>query len=300
MVDSTLEAGATTGTAMGELTHCLNCGADLQGSFCGACGQRAVPPDPTVRELAGDAWRELTGYDGRIMATLRGLARPGFLTREYIQGRRAHYLPPVRVYLIVSVVYFVIAASVPDDVSVGEVGSIAGPGGMRIGVTDTAATEPLSAVELAELRAQVDAAPWYLRPMLRAVTGDPAGFRSRMFSVMPRVFFALLPAFAGIVWLFYRRRHFPTVLVFAVHLHALAFIVFAFSEALKFTGSERLAEWVGAIMVIVFAVYALKSFRAVFGGGWPMTIAKAMGIGCLYLLASIPAFIVIMLWASWT
>ena len=91
---------------MGELTGCLNCGTPLQGAFCAACGQRAVPPNPTVRELAGDAWHELSGYDGRIMSTIRGLVRPGFLTREYLEGRRAHYVPPVRLYLVVSVVYF--------------------------------------------------------------------------------------------------------------------------------------------------------------------------------------------------
>ncbi|MGH8562463.1 MAG: DUF3667 domain-containing protein [Nevskiales bacterium] len=114
---------------MGELTPCLNCGGELRGPFCAECGQRAVPPDPTVRELAGDAWNEFTGYDGRVMETLRGLLRPGFLTREYIAGRRAHYLPPVRVYLIVSVVYFLIAASAPEI----------GTGGIRIDITDTGA-----------------------------------------------------------------------------------------------------------------------------------------------------------------
>ena len=53
-------------------------------------------------------------------------------------------------------------------------------------------------------------------------------------------------------------------------------------------------------MAVIFAIYALKSFRAVYGGGWPITIAKAVGIAFLYLIASIPCFIVIALWASWT
>ena len=52
-------------------------------------------------------------------------------------------------------------------------------------------------------------------------------------------------------------------------------------------------------MAIVFTVDALKAFRVVFGGRWPMTIAKAAGIGFVYLVASVPAFFVIMLWASW-
>ena len=117
--------------------RCLNCSAPLHGAFCAGCGQRVVPPHPTVSELAGDAWQELTGYDGRIMATLRGLARPGHLTREYVEGRRAHYLPPLRVYLIVSVIYFVVAASAPEEVTARQ-STISGPGGMRIGVPTTA------------------------------------------------------------------------------------------------------------------------------------------------------------------
>ncbi|HJU41364.1 MAG TPA: DUF3667 domain-containing protein [Vicinamibacterales bacterium] len=285
---------------MGELTRCLNCDGDLQGPFCASCGQRAVPPDPTVRELAGEAWNELTGYDGRIMATIRGLMRPGFLTRQYMNGRRANYLPPLRVYLIVSVLYFLLAASAPEIGDQGQIGNVGGPGGMRIGVTRTGEKGPFSAGELAELRAQVDTAPWYLRPMIRSVVDDPNGFRARMFTIMPRVFFALLPVFAGLVALFYRRRHFPTALVFAVHLHAFAFVIFTVSEALKFTRNEWITDGVGLVMALIFVIYAVTSFRAVFGGSWLVTIAKAFGVGFLYLIVSIPAFIVIFLWASWT
>src|SRR5688572_6699189 len=174
--------------------RCLNCGAPLNGTFCAECGQRVVPPHPTVRELAGDAWHELTGYDGRIMATLRGLARPGFLTQEYLGGRRAHYLPPVRVYLIVSVIYFVIAASVPDDMAIREDGSMTGPGGVKI-ITETGDGAATSDQDRAGLLAQAETAPWYVRPMFRALAEDPSGFRARMLTIMPRVFVGLLPVF---------------------------------------------------------------------------------------------------------
>ena len=78
------------------MNRCLNCGADLHGAFCADCGQRAVPANPTIAELAGDAWQELSGYDGRIAATFKGLLRPGLLTVDYLQGRRARYLSPIR------------------------------------------------------------------------------------------------------------------------------------------------------------------------------------------------------------
>ena len=285
-------------TELNEAGSCLNCSAPLQGPFCSACGQRAVPPNPTVRELAGDAWQEMTGYDGRIMSTIRGLARPGFLTRAYLEGRRAHYLPPLRVYLIVSVLYFVIAASAPALSSRGP-GEISGPGNMRIGITGDTGGVEMTAEDRAEMQREIEEAHWLLQPMLRSFAEEPEVFRSRMFAVMPRVFFGLLPVFAAIVALFYRRRTFPVSLVFAVHLHAFAFIAFAISETAKFTGREHLFDRVSGIMAIVFAVYALKAFRNVFGGGWPMTMVKAAGIGFVYLVVSVPAIFVMMLWASW-
>lgn len=84
-------------------------------------------------------------------------------------------------------------------------------------------------------------------------------------------------------------------LVFAVHLHAFALVVFTVAEALEFTGNEHLAERVGAVMGVAFGAYALMSFRAVFGGRWPITLAKAAGIGFVYLVAAVPAYIVAIL-----
>jgi hypothetical protein len=279
-------------------TDCLNCGAALQGSFCSACGQRSVPPDPSVGELAGDAWHELSGYDGRIAATVRGLLRPGYLTREYIAGRRARYLSPMRLYLIVSVIYFLAASSTPPTMSTTRRGVVAAPGGIQIGVTGSANGADLSAEERADLLASAEKAPSILRPLLRAIAADPIAFRARVLTIMPRVFFALLPVFALIVALFYRNRRFPTSLVFAVHLHACAFAVFTLSEAAKLTGSISFAVTVGSVLTVVFAVYALMALRAVFGGSWPITVAKAAAIAVIYLIASLPAFAIILAWAS--
>ena len=279
--------------------RCLNCGAECHGPFCAACGQRFVPANPTVAELTSEAWHELSGYDGRIASTIQGLWHPGFLTREYLDGRRKRYLPPLRVYLIVSVVYFLVAASAPPGTRARSADEITGPGGIRIGVTGgNSAT--LSAEDRAELVKQLDRAPWFVRPMLRSVAEDPDGFRARMFSIMPRVFFALLPVFAAIVSLFYRGRTFPVSLVFAVHLHAFAFVLFTLSEASKFARIGALEITVGVVAAIVFTVYALQAFRVVYGGGWPATAAKALGIGFVYLLASVPAFLIILYWASLT
>ena len=99
----------------------------------------------------------------------------------------------MRLYLIVSVVYFVVSAAAPE-----------GAGGLRIGVWDNRGSVELSAEDRAALEADVAESAWPIRPMLQSIAENPAAFRARVYTIMPRVFFAMLPVFAGIVWLFYR------------------------------------------------------------------------------------------------
>ena len=303
----TRRPGARTGVVMRASPYssigdrlCLNCRARLEGSFCAACGQRAVPADPTVSEIAGDVWQELSGYDGRIAATFRGLMHPGQLTLEYLQGRRARYLPPVRLYLTVSVIYFVIAAAAPQVVETTKGASVRGPGGLQIGVTrgKTDTSLILTEEDRAEILKQLDDAHWLIRPLLKSVVAEPDAFRARLFTIMPRVFFGMLPAFAAIVALIYRNRRFPTALVYALHIHAFAFLIFMAAEIAKFTGSQIVATAVGVIALVAFAVYTHRSLQVVFGGDWKETLVKETAIGFGYALVSVPAFFIILIWAS--
>jgi len=91
--------------------RCLNCQAPLHGQYCHVCGQKdgpvAVPPGP----FAVEAFEEVFSIDRRFFRTLWMLAaRPGALTREWIAGRRVRHVPPFRLYLTASVVYFLVLA----------------------------------------------------------------------------------------------------------------------------------------------------------------------------------------------
>ncbi|HEX6164000.1 MAG TPA: DUF3667 domain-containing protein [Vicinamibacterales bacterium] len=266
---------------------CLNCGEPLHGAFCAACGQRAVPADPTVKEIAGDAWHELSGYDGRIAGTFRALLRPGRLTLEYLQGRRARYVSPIRLYLIVSLIYFLVAAAAPETA-----------GGLRVELVQPDGSPSMSAEDRAKALKDLETGPWLLRTFLRPIVEDPAAFRARIFTIVPRVFFGMLPLFAAIVALFYRRRRFPAALVFAVHVHTFAFVIFLASQLAKFSGSATFAGVVALAATVAFSIYMVKALKNVFGGTWPSTIAKSIGIGFLYLVVAGPAFFIVMIWAS--
>ena len=95
---------------------CLNCGTELRGQYCGSCGQRATSRLISLWELLRDGFGDLLDIDSRLWRTLIPLLiRPGQLTLDYLQGRRARYMPPFRMYLVLSVVFFIIAFFDPRD-----------------------------------------------------------------------------------------------------------------------------------------------------------------------------------------
>ena len=84
----------------GEMPECLNCGAHMRGQYCGHCGQRGSNRLISLWELVRDAFGDIFELDSRLWQTLVPLLiRPGLLTHDYLQGRRARYMPPFRMYL---------------------------------------------------------------------------------------------------------------------------------------------------------------------------------------------------------
>jgi len=80
-------------------SHCLNCGTELIGAFCHACGQHAHVRR-TLTSLFHDFINGMLNFEGKVWRTLPLLAwKPGRLTREYIDGRRATFVSPVALFL---------------------------------------------------------------------------------------------------------------------------------------------------------------------------------------------------------
>ena len=91
--------------------NCRNCGEALLGPYCSHCGQNEGRGDFSFGDVAGELLDEVFSWDSRLWRTLVPLVfRPGFLTAEFIAGRRARYMPPFRLYLIISFVLFLVVS----------------------------------------------------------------------------------------------------------------------------------------------------------------------------------------------
>jgi hypothetical protein len=94
---------------------CLNCGAEVTGRYCSACGQENIEPKQTVWHLIHHFLSDITHFDGKFFITVKDLfARPGFLSKEYMIGRRVRYLDPIRMYIFTSAIFFLIFFSLFD------------------------------------------------------------------------------------------------------------------------------------------------------------------------------------------
>lgn len=87
--------------------NCLNCGTEVVGRYCHVCGQENLVPKETFWHLVAHFIYDVTHFDGKFFATLKYLLfRPGFLSEEYIRGRRMTYLHPIRMYVFSSAIFF--------------------------------------------------------------------------------------------------------------------------------------------------------------------------------------------------
>lgn len=100
------------------LTHCENCGAPLIGPFCGQCGQHAVDYRRSLWRVLIDAADSFLNWDTKFLSSIGVLlTRPWKLTNDFNAGRRARYVHPLRLYLLASIAFFLMARLINFDPS---------------------------------------------------------------------------------------------------------------------------------------------------------------------------------------
>ena len=272
---------------------CANCGAPLTGRYCSACGQRHLDqPVHHFRHFVSEAAEDLTHADSRLWQTLIALLfRPGFLTREFLEGRRMRYLPPVRLYLVLSLLYFMIAAVLPPsghEAVVTEKGpqiTLAPFGAPGAAPMSAARAKAICANFRYEGPGANDLAGRLETDCIKVVMGN-SRFRDSFLHNAARAMFILLPLLALVMKMLYRKppRHYVEHLLFFVHDHAFLFLILGIYAPLAAYAPAPLRETAHVGLDIYIPVYFYLSMRRVYGQGWLLTGAKLAGLACAYLI----------------
>lgn len=229
---------------------CRNCGTAFEGHFCPECGQSAKDMDRPFQEIFWDSLNSSFNLDSRLLRTLIPLLiRPGFLTREFLAGRRIRYISPTRLYFVSSFFFFLCLALIGpeiatddsdldgltegNDVVIFSPSPDALPPTAETGEEAAPAPEEANTPELENPPEQEDPPADFagfsqaMDSARKKVGEDPELLMEGFSEKMPIAIFLLLPVFALLLKILYIRRgiHYITHLVFALNLHAFFFLL---------------------------------------------------------------------------
>jgi len=95
---------------------CLNCGTELLDRFCGNCGQDSQEFKLSVWRLFGQFFDSITEFDSKFFRSIIPLFfRPGYLTKQFLAGKRKSFLNPIQMYVFCSFIFFLTVSLVADD-----------------------------------------------------------------------------------------------------------------------------------------------------------------------------------------
>jgi hypothetical protein len=89
--------------------RCLNCDTPLQGKFCYACGQKQIEPhERTFKYLIAQFFSSAFLLEKSLLKNLwLVVAKPGFLAKQYVEGKQKRYIPPFSIFLLINFFYFI-------------------------------------------------------------------------------------------------------------------------------------------------------------------------------------------------
>ena len=276
-------------------THrCLNCDAPAPESFCSRCGQSTRERRAPFRTLVREVLDHLSLDTALPRSVFNLLFKPGRLTRLYLEGKRASYVPPLRMYLVISLIFFVIFQLEPPDVTETPVyiaGELVGPvkpkptGGTQITTSWSIFSPP-------------DEATWFtvlIEDELLAGKKeqfkemDPQDLMNRLTHGLQRHaklgIFVFLPLLALALRLLFLRSGslYFDHLIFALHFQSFLFLCLSLVSVFG-------SFWVYALTwLVLLPGYLLLALRRVYKQRWRWLVPKflALGLAYFFLLATV-------------
>lgn len=299
-------------------THCLNCGTQLTGPFCSACGQHDFDFHRSFRHVFMEALEGIFHFDGKFFGNLTTLLfRPGRLTAEFNAGRRASQVPPFRLYIFTAFVFFLLLfarSSTPPAIELDPPSR-----GSAVNIGGQPATFAQAVEELGEELSPVPAAPapaagrntpkisvvpfdkpeaeksdlerWLETQGRRATQPDfQRELGHRFVAALPKMLLFCLPVFALFTRVLYRKsgQVYLQHLVLALHLHTFIFLWLMFRDGWVFLfdliGLAAVSRWTELAANAWFVLYPVLMLRRLFGNSWPRTLGKTLVLALGYAL----------------
>lgn len=271
---------------------CASCGSALQGKYCHACGEKQLDPhhDFSVLHFLEETFESFTHLDSRVIRSYKYLfIRPGFLTAEFMVGRRVRYMKPVPLFLVAGLLFYLFFPTTSAFFS--------NPADMNRGyephnlMSNTFHLDLPGLIEKKAAEKGMDAERFVQQTM-----GDKASPKSKAW------LFLLIPAWGIVLWgmFWHKSKWLVPHLVFA--LHGLTFfILFDLLSLGVMTalGHETLGDGYVLYLIVAFIAYCVLAIRQSYGLKWPASILSGFFASIAFFLLLIFYRQLITYWTIW-
>ncbi|WP_242921725.1 DUF3667 domain-containing protein [Pontibacter liquoris] len=265
-----------------KYTQCPNCGYTFEevNNYCPNCGQENHDLNVPVKHLLWEFLEGTIHFDTKVFRTLQYLiTRPGYLTEKFNIGKRVSYVPPFRLYVFISFVFFFVLALDHDVINIGNnkdkkdvSAALAAPG---------VATTPQDSLAIAT--AIKDPRATFIKEKVEDFVNNGEKVREKMLKNISLMMFLLMPFVAYLLYLFYnkKRHNYVEHLMFSIHLHTFYFLLLTIVLLADMAfPTLDLAGWVFLIMI----GYAFLALRRVYKQSNKRTLFKLIPLSFIYCI----------------
>ncbi len=274
---------------------CTNCSYEFsdENNFCPRCGQKNHELRIPLKHLIEEVLEATLHLDSKSLLTLKLLLfKPGFISNEFNSGRRADYVPPIRLYVLISFVFFFLL-----NMLSGGHKNDAGHSGAKTKTDFSISYQGIHSNELEGFTIQQTDSlmkarkiestgfnKYFIRQMHKIANSSSAEFSHLLIKNISYMMFLLMPVFGAWIFLFNKRqmKYYIESLIVSVHFHSFAFLTFTFLLLISlFAGLEIFLF----LEFLIMPFYMLLMFKRSLQQSWILTIGKTFVIGFLYLIS---------------
>lgn len=275
-----------------ESSRCITCNTELRGDYCYNCGEKKITPskDHSVKEFIEEAVEGLVHLDSKFFNTFWLLiSKPGFLAAEYNRGHRKPYMKPIQVFIVATVLfYFVFPPSYLFFISIENMED----GYYNAKISGTNIFHYDLEGKIKQIAAQ--------KTMTKEQVGEEVV--KEAFHKSKEYLFIILPFFACIVYLLFRKTNPYYIPHLILALYLLSFFIIANLLAISIlTWVFRLkdaTDWYFYSMSIIFSGYVVLSEKNVYKSTWFQSLWKSAIVIVWFIVLVLVYRQVITIWAA--
>lgn len=282
-----------------EDQQCKNCQSVFQGKYCPQCGQSVNDYERPLRFLIVDFAGNIFAFDTRVWRSLLTLLfKPGKMETEYTMGKRARYMPPFRMYIFMSFLFFLLLSiTTNQSVQKGKVAFASALSQNNYGVDSSGAKNPSEAADFEEMNKILqqnapevfsdEAAGGKAMTNMQHLLDNPEMYLARFFKYLSWALFLLMPLYGFFLWVMFRKRkkYYLSHFLLSSNQHVFVFMILIVLLLIQLIFPNKTAA-PEAWLLFLIPLYSMVGAHRLYQGSW---ISNILRLGTAQVIYSIVA-----------